>query len=201
MTQTPYSPPPYVAPPARRRGMPGWGWALLAGCPLLFIFFTAIIAAILFPVFAQAREKARQSTCASNLKQISIQMLGYTQDYDDKFPPDARWMDSLEPFRGNSGELPYHCPSVTAASAPDIYGYAYNRNAAAKPNSKTADPRVKMLVYDSSTLTRSASDPGTSRPTEGRHSKGSNVAFFDGHVKWFRVGEDKDQNGKPIVIP
>jgi prepilin-type N-terminal cleavage/methylation domain-containing protein/prepilin-type processing-associated H-X9-DG protein len=50
---------------------------------LVVIAIIAILAAILFPVFAQAREKARQTTCASNLKQIGIAALMYAQDYDE----------------------------------------------------------------------------------------------------------------------
>ncbi len=53
---------------------------------LVVIAIIAILAAILFPVFAKAREKARQSTCASNVKQITLAMLQYAQDYDERWP-------------------------------------------------------------------------------------------------------------------
>lgn len=53
---------------------------------LVVIAIIAILAAILFPVFAQAREKARQITCASNMKQIGLALLQYQQDYDESFP-------------------------------------------------------------------------------------------------------------------
>jgi prepilin-type N-terminal cleavage/methylation domain-containing protein len=53
---------------------------------LVVIAIIAILAAILFPVFAQAREKARQSSCTSNLKQISNATMMYLQDYDKRFP-------------------------------------------------------------------------------------------------------------------
>ncbi|MDR3710684.1 MAG: DUF1559 domain-containing protein [Capsulimonadaceae bacterium] len=53
---------------------------------LIVIAIIAILAAILFPVFATAREKARQSTCASNMKQIGLSLIQYTQDYDETFP-------------------------------------------------------------------------------------------------------------------
>jgi prepilin-type N-terminal cleavage/methylation domain-containing protein/prepilin-type processing-associated H-X9-DG protein len=52
---------------------------------LVVIAIIAILAAILFPVFAQAREKARQASCMSNLKQISLAELQYVQDYDEKY--------------------------------------------------------------------------------------------------------------------
>jgi prepilin-type N-terminal cleavage/methylation domain-containing protein/prepilin-type processing-associated H-X9-DG protein len=54
---------------------------------LVVIAIIAILASILFPVFARAREMARRSSCASNLKQIGLGILQYTQDYDEKMPP------------------------------------------------------------------------------------------------------------------
>src|SRR3569623_187870 len=53
---------------------------------LVVIAIIAILAAILFPVFAQAREKARQATCMSNMKQLGTSILMYNQDYDGPFP-------------------------------------------------------------------------------------------------------------------
>jgi prepilin-type N-terminal cleavage/methylation domain-containing protein/prepilin-type processing-associated H-X9-DG protein len=53
---------------------------------LVVIAIIAILAAILFPVFAQAREKARQASCSSNLRQIGISAMMYVQDYDETYP-------------------------------------------------------------------------------------------------------------------
>jgi prepilin-type N-terminal cleavage/methylation domain-containing protein len=53
---------------------------------LVVIAIIAILAAILFPVFAQAREKARQASCLSNAKQMSTAVMMYAQDYDETFP-------------------------------------------------------------------------------------------------------------------
>ena len=53
---------------------------------LVVIAIIAILAAILFPVFAQAREKARAISCLSNTKQIGIAIMMYAQDYDETFP-------------------------------------------------------------------------------------------------------------------
>src|SRR5687767_12887888 len=57
---------------------------------LVVIAIIAILAAILFPVFAQAREKARQSSCLSNMKQIGTGLMMYVQDYDEMTPADTR---------------------------------------------------------------------------------------------------------------
>ncbi|MCX7969796.1 MAG: prepilin-type N-terminal cleavage/methylation domain-containing protein, partial [Armatimonadetes bacterium] len=53
---------------------------------LVVIAIIAILAAILFPVFSQAREKARQSNCLSNYRNVSMGVLQYSQDYDELFP-------------------------------------------------------------------------------------------------------------------
>ncbi|MCL6475986.1 MAG: DUF1559 domain-containing protein [Firmicutes bacterium] len=53
---------------------------------LVVIAIIAILAAILFPVFAQARATARRTACLSNMKQLTLGMLQYNQDYDEKFP-------------------------------------------------------------------------------------------------------------------
>ncbi len=58
---------------------------------LVVIAIIAILAAILFPVFARAREKARQTSCLSNVKQIMLGVLMYAGDYDERFPP-YRWV-------------------------------------------------------------------------------------------------------------
>lgn len=59
---------------------------------LVVIAIIAILAAILFPVFARARENARKSSCQSNLKQIGTGLMMYVQDYDETFPTERnRW--------------------------------------------------------------------------------------------------------------
>src|SRR6266540_5070956 len=83
---------------------------------LVVIAIIAILAAILFPVFAQAREKARQTSCLSNLRQLSTAMMMYAEDHDGIFAPViARpsrqeknpylisWMHLLEPYTRSRG--------------------------------------------------------------------------------------------------
>ncbi len=89
---------------------------------LVVIAIIAILAAILFPVFAQAREKARAISCISNMKQLGLAARMYQQDYDDKFvpsymyqkppqsDPDINWWDDiLQPYIKNRGVV--LCPS------------------------------------------------------------------------------------------
>jgi len=85
---------------------------------LVVIAIIAILAAILFPVFAQAREKARQTSCLSNLKQITLGELQYVQDYDEKTsgsynaPPTGRvyYPELLFPYTKNAQI--YYCPDA-----------------------------------------------------------------------------------------
>ncbi len=73
---------------------------------LVVIAIIAILAAILFPVFAQAREKARQTSCLSNLRQLGLGMSMYVQDYDESFPfaqynanpADGTWRGTIGPY-------------------------------------------------------------------------------------------------------
>lgn len=86
---------------------------------LVVIAIVAILAAILFPVFAQAREKARQSVCLSNLRQMGLGVMMYAQDYDEAFPLDSHtggggnagwvWIKTLQPYVNT--KLLYRCPS------------------------------------------------------------------------------------------
>jgi prepilin-type N-terminal cleavage/methylation domain-containing protein/prepilin-type processing-associated H-X9-DG protein len=76
---------------------------------LVVIAIIAILAAILFPVFAQAREKARQTTCTSNIKNLGLAVMMYVQDYDDTYPPlwyqvgDGHWPNTIRPYIGQAG--------------------------------------------------------------------------------------------------
>jgi len=95
---------------------------------LVVIAIIAIIAAILFPVFAKAREKARQTTCASNLKQIGLAILQYTQDNDETMPAVSygpasamvSYRGLVQPYLKNLGV--FQCPSNLAANKPDWVG-------------------------------------------------------------------------------
>ena len=84
---------------------------------LVVIAIIAILAAILFPVFARARENARRASCQSNLKQIGLSIMQYTQDYDEKLPF-ACWADGSYPWHftvqpyTKSWQV-FTCPSYT----------------------------------------------------------------------------------------
>lgn len=87
---------------------------------LVVIAIISILAAILFPVFSRARESARRSSCLSNLKQIGLAFLQYTQDYDERYPltswrgeqagdQNYSWTVGAEPYM-KSTQI-FRCPS------------------------------------------------------------------------------------------
>jgi len=117
---------------------------------LVVIAIISILASILFPVFARARENARRASCISNLKQIGLGMMMYKQDYDGRFLR-AGWVeDEVLPCPSGSGSCPaswpvkiypyvksvqvFNCPSDTKAWRGDtsgtggVYGVSYGYN-------------------------------------------------------------------------
>ena len=105
---------------------------------LVVIAIIAILAAILFPVFAKAREKARQTSCLNNVKQLAIAEMQYCQDYDETTSPYGdhacpapgvchHWWDGVAPYLKNTQVL--RCPSVSSHGGFGDYGIVYNHNA------------------------------------------------------------------------
>jgi prepilin-type N-terminal cleavage/methylation domain-containing protein/prepilin-type processing-associated H-X9-DG protein len=202
---------------------------------LVVIAIIAILAAILFPVFAQAREKARTASCQSNLKQFSLSVLMYAQDYDETLPiwvavdgtrplKYARWDALILPYVKNVQI--FRCPTVkrwagagttytynrqlgeyvdpaksrligSAALPPCFTGIPYGR-----PVASVAQPSQVVLLTDGDPErdTRIFGD-ATAMPGirivsrnyhpdnifDQRHGDGDNIAFVDGHVKWYKT--------------
>src|SRR5690606_4096788 len=96
---------------------------------LVVIAIISVLAAILFPVFARVRENARRASCQSNLKQIGLGIMQYTQDYDENLPLGAVnylggrifWSQSIMPYV-KSTQL-FECPSFAYT---DRRSYSYN---------------------------------------------------------------------------
>jgi prepilin-type N-terminal cleavage/methylation domain-containing protein/prepilin-type processing-associated H-X9-DG protein len=88
---------------------------------LVVIAIIAILASILFPVFARARENARRASCQSNEKQIGIAMMQYLQDYDERYmvqdettTPEYLWYEPLQPYI--KSDQVFRCPSKSPES-------------------------------------------------------------------------------------
>ncbi len=136
---------------------------------LVVIAIIAVLAAILFPVFARAREKARQSTCTSNQRQIAAAVLMYVQDHDETLPNTAvMWRE----INVDNGVLV--CPTAGKSQA---IGYGYNSECGDQAIGQMNDPMNKALTADSATTVITASSQ-----VSYRHSTKAITSYLDGHV-------------------
>ncbi len=186
---------------------------------LVVIAIIAILAAILFPVFAKARAKARQATCVSNEKQIGLAVMQYVQDYDETYPisainvPGYGWVKAfpdyvqyaggptrtrLDPYIKSRGV--WYCPearikpwwTTPADSSCGSYGYNY----AYLENMTLATvkaPSDTVLGVENIPTNDSCPPPSSSGGflsiAEWRHNDGMNVLWADGHVKWLHADD------------
>ena len=170
---------------------------------LVVIAIIAILAAILFPVFARARENARRSSCQSNLKQIGLGILQYTQDYDEKMPVKGYgcgasgctiWYSVVQPYV-KSTQL-FVCPSDSnpqtgfGASFPTSYGC--NSTATGGGNSDS-DPAVgafngyqsdgfAIAGFNSTSQTIAVAETRSGGWGAEIGNSSLNGAFFNGHL-------------------
>lgn len=130
---------------------------------LVVIAIIAILAAILFPVFAKVREKARQTSCASNEKQVGLAILQYVQDYDEKYPcGNVVNTTTTTPFgEGWAGQVQTYVKSTGLFKCPDdstsVFGtnptrypesYAFNANMAGVSNAQATSPTNTVLAFE-----------------------------------------------------
>ena len=182
---------------------------------LVVIAIIAILAAILFPVFARAREKARQATCQSNLKQFGLAAIMYSQDYDEVLPghtmnPNSTegypmWWDLFQPYIKN--QQVGACPSATGVTL----GYGYNvliPAHAGMPIGQIGKPAETILISDNNAA-RGFLRGGIGNCSHGdcvngvflaRHNDTGNCAFADGHVKALKTSVVYPTLGCPAYL-
>lgn len=174
---------------------------------LVVIAIIAILAAILFPVFARAREKARQASCASNLKQITLGWLMYIQDYDERTPlfgtdhasEDSWWMNKVQPYVKN--EQLFQCPDVDAIIRPlqsscngGGWWGGYMGTCAVwwtpRKIGSVEKPAEVVAIAEMHAAGCNRRGAGfcwwgrSNDPATARHNGGTNSGYMDGHVKW-----------------
>jgi len=120
---------------------------------LVVIAIIAILAAILFPVFAQAREKARQTTCASNLKQLGLALNQYVSDYDEMTPANWYSVGSVPPTLLFLGALYPYVKSYQVYNCPDDpsnsgSSYDFNNNVGLTQMNQVDVPTVTVALID-----------------------------------------------------
>ena len=176
---------------------------------LVVIAIIAILAAILFPVFAKAREKARQTSCLSNLKQLELGLLMYAQDFDQRHiyaglptPVAATptgpytgsgtnrwwWFDLVQPYVKNTqiGICPSDGATTNCCGFPNR-SYQPNTNMAGVTEATVLDPAQTIHLIESKANYQAVNtDPG-SYINQKNHNQGWNMAFVDGHAKWMTV--------------
>ena len=198
-----------------QRERKGHGFTLIE--LLVVIAIIAILAAILFPVFSRAREKARQITCASNLKQMGLSFVMYLSDYDEIYPMAYLWKSRLQPYI-RTKEI-NRCPS--RRQLPWYYGQGYNigcGNPAVagfqlRPEAAIVCPSAKLLVVEWDRCNAGPPCGPTGLFAGGAtsywavcrvHNGGSNCLFGDGHVKWLKPDDYHsntdhiDASGNPV---
>jgi len=186
---------------------------------LVVIAIIAILAAILFPVFARAREKARQTSCLNNQKQLALAWRMYCGDYDDWVPAycpmvvtngyywdrDRLWYMVLQPYIRNLQVQV--CPSDPGM----VISYAYNgyylripqwgQPQGASKLAEISEPSMTIMAGESLAnqyFLYMPSHVNTAtlvwRWTYERHNGGCNYSFCDGHAKWLGKGEFPPDN-------
>jgi prepilin-type N-terminal cleavage/methylation domain-containing protein/prepilin-type processing-associated H-X9-DG protein len=178
---------------------------------LVVIAIIGILAAILFPVFARARENARRASCASNLKQLGLSFIQYTQDYDERLPHcgsypmpfGGGWIPGSDgkdyPFPADvtpGGLFPYVkskqiyiCPSDSKAPQFAL-SYTMNHMTSAQALAGNEFPtQTTLLIEEAGQMNDGDFNPAICGSTDQPvplHLEGFNTLFMDGHVKWRR---------------
>ncbi|WP_025229639.1 hypothetical protein [Fimbriimonas ginsengisoli] len=162
-------PQPVVSKP---KGTMGWLWHLL-----LLGLCLGVLASIIFPVFASARVAATKTRCLSNLKELAVAQLLYSEDNQEQRLPDAnRWMDLTKRYIKSGLSTTYHCPS-----APDgEFGYAMSSSLNRKSVTEIESLAKEILIFDSKRTNWNASGDPRRDSTE-RHGF-PNAAYADGHA-------------------
>ena len=165
---------------------------------LVVIAIIAVLAAILFPVFAKAREKARQTQCLNNQKQICVAINMYIQDNDEMFFPgnmrgsSAIWTSYLNAALG-SGSPVFHCPSQEDANGIDATAsnpdYGFNQNLFGVPYGSINNPSMGLMIGDLTPRQTNTSFTFQNFLTDfsSRHGAGTIISCIDGHSQFINT--------------
>lgn len=161
------------------RGTVGGSGLALAGIIVsgFFLLMIPIMAAMLLPAFASAKQKAQEIKCLNNVKQLAVAVRIYEADNKDQFPPAATWCDAIQSMVGS--EMVFRCP---AGDPNRRCHYAYNAKLNGVEESKVNPETVMLFEAEGGWNASGGPELMLTRP---RHRNGRivNVAFADGHVE------------------
>ncbi|HHX39488.1 MAG TPA: DUF1559 domain-containing protein [Armatimonadetes bacterium] len=178
---------------------------------LVVIAIIAILAAILFPVFARARENARKSNCQSNMKQIGLATMQYVQDYDETYHlayvmnPTVRFPDLLQPYLKNKDV--FVCPSDPDVWVPQTgmrLSYLCNYNL--HPAGDAVPPVAVSLAAvtrpsETISLAENADGATTNRQPDCQYTFGCfGGGVSSGYNLWARVGRMRHSEGANYIF-
>jgi len=153
---------------------------------LVVIAIIAVLAAILFPVFATAREKARQTTCLNNQRQLALGIQMYTQDNKEAFFPDTGstvWTSALQRYVTTNGV--FVCPSSKIKGSAAVPNYGFNSYIFGSPLANFPNPQSVIMTADLNMKTTAANFALINYDTDldtQRHNGAVIFTCVDGHV-------------------
>jgi prepilin-type processing-associated H-X9-DG protein/prepilin-type N-terminal cleavage/methylation domain-containing protein len=188
---------------------------------LVVIGVILVLVATLLPALAAARERARATTCLSNLRQAAQALRMYTDDHAGKLPTAFEWSRAV--VTTLHLRTPFWCPDVRnyqydpRVQQPPwslLHGYAYNnylggqvvpggQREAYLTLSQVRFPATTVAICEAGANAITRSEPDYKEGAR-RHSGGSNYAFLDGHVRWHRpeqVTEAPPDGTRPTFLP
>jgi uncharacterized protein (DUF983 family) len=165
---------------------------IISGLGVLMIPAMLILMAILFPVFNQARGKARQASCLAFIRQVDMAVLRFADDHQGKLPDADHWADEIMPYVPNKHV--FHCPDQLNKEA--LSGYAFNRALSGKNIADLDNPADTVLVFESDQGWNASGDI-SALPAQPRHNRGDNYGFGDGHAKWVARDEASSLGWEP----
>ena len=147
---------------------------------LVVISIIAMLMMILMPALQRVKEQSKTIACQANLRQIATGCLMYLCDWGETFPPAGSWEPRLLVYVPKPST--YACPAARRAEP----SYAYNHNLDGGCLGLLIQPGSTCLAWDAGARVPSWTPPLGART--GRHQRGDNLAYTDGHVQWLPSG-------------